>query len=476
MKRNEYDVIIIGAGIGGLTCGCYLAKAGKKVLIIEQHYKVGGYCTSFDRRSYRFDATCALGGCREDKVFGKIINDLRIYKKVEIIKASPTYHIVTPEYLIAISNDLHETKLNLRKEFPHQAKEIDKFIDFINTTNFSSLYLKLRNKTFLGILDSYFTDFRLKVFFSILVGKTGLPPTKLSALTAVVNLKEFIFDSGYYPKGGMQSFSDAFCKIILESGGSLRLRTLVKEIVTEGKKAKGVILDNGDFISSKFIVSNADATQTFLTLLNIKKLLKDFGKNITKMIPSISAFLVYLGINKNLKRNKNYCGEIWYACDDKFDDPWDEDRIKKKHFDGSIICSFPTFYDILLAPVDCESVFLGVQTPYKDGAYWDKNKVAFSDKIVERIGEIFPEILTNIQVKEIAVPQTLYKYTLCRNGSFRGWASFPSQIRPDLMPQKTPIDGLYLCGQWVTLPSGESGIPMAAYTGYKAAQSILKKE
>ncbi len=71
LKKDEYDVIIIGAGIGGLTCGCYLAKAGMKVLIVEQHSKVGGCCTSFKRKGFTFDAT--IGGLRENGILKKCI-------------------------------------------------------------------------------------------------------------------------------------------------------------------------------------------------------------------------------------------------------------------------------------------------------------------------------------------------------------------------------------------------------------------
>ncbi len=87
-KEDKYDVVIIGAGIGGLVCGCYLAKAGLKVLIVEQHYKPGGYCTSFERGGYTFDVGVHyLGSCRErDGVIYNILQDLSLLNKIKLSK------------------------------------------------------------------------------------------------------------------------------------------------------------------------------------------------------------------------------------------------------------------------------------------------------------------------------------------------------------------------------------------------------
>ena len=85
---NSYDAIIIGAGIGGLVCGCYLAKAGMKVLIAEQHFKPGGYCTSFKRKGFTFDAAAhSFGGYREGGIVNKVFSELRIEKKIQIHQA-----------------------------------------------------------------------------------------------------------------------------------------------------------------------------------------------------------------------------------------------------------------------------------------------------------------------------------------------------------------------------------------------------
>lgn len=102
-SSEEYDAIIIGAGIGGLVCGCYLAKAGMKVLICEQHHKPGGYCTSFKRKGFTFDAAAhCFGSYRKDGFVRRIFNDIGINEKVKILRYNPSDIVITPHHCCPI--------------------------------------------------------------------------------------------------------------------------------------------------------------------------------------------------------------------------------------------------------------------------------------------------------------------------------------------------------------------------------------
>lgn len=126
-SSEEYDAIIIGTGIGGLVCGCYLAKAGMKVLICEQHYKPGGYCTSFRRGPFVFDAgPHCFGSYREGGILRNILRDLQVDKKLTIIRPDPTDVLITPEYKIPFWNDLKKTINEFQLAFPEEGKKIKK--------------------------------------------------------------------------------------------------------------------------------------------------------------------------------------------------------------------------------------------------------------------------------------------------------------------------------------------------------------
>jgi phytoene dehydrogenase-like protein len=125
-NQYDYDAIIIGAGISGLVCGCYLAKAGMKVLIVEKNAKPGGYCTSFTRKGFTFDA-CAhsLGSLREGGNIASILEELGLDKKINIIRYDPSDIIIDANYRVSFWNDLKKTIYEFQKNFHQEAKKIE---------------------------------------------------------------------------------------------------------------------------------------------------------------------------------------------------------------------------------------------------------------------------------------------------------------------------------------------------------------
>ena len=263
--KKKYDVIIIGAGIGGLVCGCYLAKAGKKVLIIEKNRQPGGYCTSFQRKGFKFDACVhSLGALGKNGNITKVLKDLDIDKRIKIKRNNPSDIIISPDYKINFWNELDRVIVEFQDAFPKEAKNIKRFFDYLNESKGISS-LQLRSKTFKELLDSYFFDRKLKAIFSIfLLGNAGLPDSLISAFTAVKVYKEFMIDGGYYPEGGMQALPDLLLRKFKELGGSVLLNSLVMKIECKDKKVEGVRLSKNNYIQAKNIISNSDASYTFL--------------------------------------------------------------------------------------------------------------------------------------------------------------------------------------------------------------------
>lgn len=480
--NKEYDVIIIGAGIGGLVCGNYLAKTGMKVLIIEQHQKVGGYCTSFERKGFTFDvAAHSLGSCREDGRIGIIFKDLNLHKKVEITRAEISDLIITPDYKIAFKSDINETISDLQENFPHQEKEIKAFFKFIKDSSYASLYLRLRNKTFEDVLNEYFEDTRLKTILSVVLGNIGLPPSKASAFSSVVLYREHILDGGYYPKGGMQAFSDALAENFREYGGEIYLSRLAKKIKIKNKKVEGLVIEDGSFIRSKYVVSNCDATQTFFNLIGERSLKGDFVERLKKMTPSPSVFMVYLGINKKLKTNLERCCSLWYLPQYDIEKAYLNTFQKEtKHLNESVISTFPSifssFHDSNLAPFNSESIRLGINMSHSDDEWYDNVRFDLAEWVIKIIENIIPNLSSYITIKEIATPSTLYKYTLNTHGAMYGWASTLFQANNSMLPSSTFFDNLFLTGHWTTQLAGQGGISSVAYSGYTVAHSILLRE
>lgn len=301
-NSKTYDAVIIGAGIGGLVCGCYLAKAGLKVLICEQHNKPGGYCTSFKRQGFTFDAAPhCFGSYRENGVMRKILADIEVDKRLNVIRPDPTDVIVTSDYQIPFWNDLEKTLYEFQAIFPKESNNIRNFFDFLLDTDPKS-FSKMRSLTFQNLIDQYFKDDRLKSIISWpLLAIGGLPPSLMAAFVGAKLYSEFFFDGGYYPNGGMQALPDALAERFQEFGGDLRLSCLVKKIRVKDEKIIGVITEKDGLIFSKYVISDCDARQTFLKLLRKEKMQISFYQFLNKMVPTISNFILYLGIDNYLE-------------------------------------------------------------------------------------------------------------------------------------------------------------------------------
>ncbi len=167
-KKYEYDAIIIGAGISGLVCGCYLVKAGIKTLIIDQHSTPGGYCASFKRNGYNFDAAVHyIGGVRRGSL-AKILSELEINDTLKFNQFDPTDKIIIPNAVAYFRADPRDTIDEFKKSFPREKKQIDDFFKLMMSSNTNAVYREVMNLTFKDILDRFFTNENLKSILALI--------------------------------------------------------------------------------------------------------------------------------------------------------------------------------------------------------------------------------------------------------------------------------------------------------------------
>ncbi len=464
--NDRYDAIIIGAGIGGLVCGCYLAKAGMKVLICEQHYKPGGYCTSFKRQAFTFDAgPHCFGSYREGGIARKILRELEVDGRLSIIRPDPTDAIITPDYTLFFWNDLERTILEFQSAFHDEGDGIRNFFHSILSTD-PDFFSQLRHWTFKEMLDNFIKSATLKTILSFpLLGICGLPPWKISAFIGAKLFSEFLLDGGYYPQGGMQALPDALAGRFGDLGGELRLTTLVKSIQVKDNQVRGIILEDGHFISSKYVISNCDARLTFLDLLGKNKIEKKFAHKLKNMTPSISNFILYLGCDKkfnpSLKAGTTFCFFPHYNLD--------------RAYKATLLADLASYGGYMIrVSHDKSAIIAMIPASYKNATYWKTNKHKFLNSFVERIEKYsLPHLSEHIKCKEAATPHTLHRYTLNYRGASFGWAATPSQLAVPDLRRPSFISGLFLTGHWTTLGTGVSGV---AYVGCDTAKIILRKE
>ncbi len=464
-KEHTYDVIIIGAGISGLICGCYLAKAGIKVLVVEQHDKPGGYCTSFKRKEFLFDAAAhSFGSYREGGNFRKILTELGIDKMVKIERFDPSDTVISPDFQISFYNNTSKSISDLSNIFPKERENIINFYNFI--TNLDQVQTaKLKNKTFANLLQNFFSDNRLINSISTpILGNGGLPPSLLHAFTGTKIFLEFLIDGGYYPEGGMHSLPNAFDYFIKQHKGKIEYKSLVKKILHKNKIVTGIELENGMNFFSKYVVSACDATQTFKTLLGKNYVDNILLNKISNMIPSISTFILYIGIDKPFTGLPQTGTNIWYL-------PYYD---LERYYNSVNLCKFNEAggYMLRVSP-DKKTILAFFLAPFITKPFWEQNKKRIAQDFLNRIEKLIPDIKKHITYLDAATPYTLYRYTLNYMGANYGWAPLQSQLFDPDFRQKTFIKGLYLTGHWTTQTHG---IPGVAYLGYNTANLILKRE
>lgn len=460
-----YDAIIIGAGIGGLVCGCYLAKAGMKVLICEQHYKPGGYCTSFKRKGFTFDAAAhSFGAYRESGIVRKVFTELEINKKIKIIRFNPSDIFITPDYKITLWNDLDKTIEEFQRAFPEETDNIKEFFYFLTNPD-TNFFARMRSWTFKNLLDKYFSNEKLKAIISFpLLGNGGLPSSQMSAFIGAKLYSEFLLDGGYYPEGGMQALPDALCERFKELGGELRLSCLVKKIKVKDNKIVGAVLEKGGFIPSKIVISDCDARQTFFKLIGKKKLEQEFSRKIDNMMPSMSDFIIYLGIDGFFESLSNLGTGIWCFSHYNVDQAYkDAQKCKIEHLGGYF----------LRASHNGSTIVAIMSAPYKNRIFWKTNKYIFLEHFITKIEkDIIPDLSNHIIYKDAATPYTLYRYTLNYKGASYGWAGTPTQLAVPDIRKPSFIHGLYITSSWTTQGIGISGV---IYIAQDTAKMILRK-
>lgn len=459
-----HDAVIIGAGISGLVCGCYLAKAGLKVLIAEQHNKPGGYCTSFQRQGYAFDAAAhSFGGYRNGGIVRKVFDDLNINKNIRIIRFDPSDIIVAPDYKVSFHTDLQKTVSRIQNSFPKESGNVEAFFTFLLNPP-PGAFARMRSSTFKDLLDTYFNDNKLKTLLAFPVfGNGALPPSRMSAFIGAKIFTEFLIDGGYYPEDGMQKFSDALADRFQEYGGELHLSTPARKIRVKNGHVEGVVIDKGNFIPSWHVISCCDAMQTFLTLLGKKIIGQEFVTKIKHMIPSLSMFVLYLGMDDKFATTHSLGSNTW--CLSHYD--------TNKMYDAALHRNVKNMTEYMFRiSSDKRSILAFTNTSFRNKRYWTENKQRWIESFIAQLSPVHPKLSQHISYKDAGTPSTLYRYTLNYHGSAYGWSCTPEQLGdPDF--RKPPFaEGLYLTGHWSTQGLG---IPGVTYLGYDTAHVVMKK-
>lgn len=476
---SRYDVIIIGAGIGGLVCANLLARAGVSVLVLERHYMLGGFCSTFRRKGFLFDAAThfypLLGN--PATLTGKLLADLEI--RTEWVKMDPvdTFHFRGMGRFTVPAN-FSDYIDKLKRWFPHEASAIDGYFTELRDAYLCGLlhYFKgVQNEkaerfesfTMAAKLDQHFRDVKLKALLMADTPHWGSLPDRTSFLfDAMLRLSYFL--GNYYPKGSSQKFADDLGRAIQARGGKVLKCVAAENILVAGGAARGVRARTVSHRASEVfdfeapvIVSNADALFTYRELIGPQYCDRWLLDRIESMTPSFACFLIHLGL-KGMDPDRLAAAEGYYWS--SFE-PSDAIRNVFKVF-------VPTHFDASIAPPGSQIIITQKLIPGRIEEIKDEacHKESVMNDVMARLRTALPDIDDHIVVKMGASALTSYRFTGNYQGAMLGWEMSPQQLGTGRLPFYTPVRNVYLTGHW-TQPGG--GITPVIVSARRVAKAIL---
>ena len=497
---NTYDVVIIGSGIGGLCCGCLLSLSGKKVLVCEAHNLPGGVAHSFNKNGYKFESGPSLwNGLSDPKTKNPLGQILNLIDEKVVVKKYKSWKVLFPDEKFDLEvGDLPFRKKILELRGDISLREWDTFMDAVkplsritrklpllttspDNLNFSDIlnltrkiipeikYLPNLSKGFGKIAEKHLNDPFLKNWtnlLSFLISGMSMHDTNTAAMATLFD--EWFLPNSYleYPLGGSESIVNALVNGLKKNGGELILSSRIQEITFKAGIATGVKLNNGQSISSEFVVTNCDAWSMQDLIPNHMKSKFNFERNNFEMCKS---FLhIHLGFDATGLADLPI-HTIWVKN-------WNKDITEEQNI---AVFSIPSVLDPGMAPKG-KHVLHGYTPANEPWEIWqnlNNNSSIYRDLKENRcniflhaLREFISDIDERIEIKMLGTPLTHRKFTNTYCGSYGPAISASKSLFPGC---KTPIKNLFSCGA-STFPG--IGIPAVAASGAYATEAIIGKK
>ena len=504
----DYDVIVIGSGIGGLCSAALLSQMGKKVLVLEQHYTAGGFTHAYEREGYEWDVGVHYIGDMGRQSQGRGLFDYISGGQLKWAEMDPVYDriILGDEHFDFVAGK-ENFKDSLKLQFPDDTVAIDQYVDLVTaTTKYMAAVSQTKAlprplaKLMSLTSKNKFPDYALDSSYNVLKGLTdnekliavlcgqwgdhGCPP-KESVFLMHALIAGHYFNGGFYPVGGASKIAETIIPQIQVSGGDVLTYADVQEILVSNVRAIGVKMVDGHCLYADSIVSNAGVVNTFTKLLP-EAITDKFGyrDRVQSLATSMSHAGMYIGLRGTAEELQLPKTNLWIYLDQHHDD-----NVAALRKDPSaplplVYVSFPSAKDpdfqrrhpgrstieIVIGPCDFEQYRQWADKTWgKRGDDYEALKADLSERMLAALYKQLPHLRGKIDYSEVSTPLSTSHFCRYKQGEAYGLAHTKARFEQDWLTPKTRVQGLYLTGQDLI----SCGVVGALMAGMVTAMSVV---
>jgi len=516
--RSHYDAIVIGSGMGGMTAAAMLAKLGKEVLVLEQHYVPGGFTHAFSRKGYTWDVGVhAVGEVTHHSMTGRLLHHLTD-DRLQWASLGPVYDAFHwPDGVdIDFPDNPSDFRSNLVAAFPDEERAIDAYLLKVREVAaamkmyylarvgprrlapFTDKLVGGKAQAFLqertqDVIADLTDNPQLQAVFAAQWGYYGSVPSRSSFAMQALVVKHFLH-GGYYPVGGSENIARQLLQTVADCGGWTRIRADVDEIVLTNGRATGVRLQDGEALTAPIIVSAAGVGQTVRRMLPESVRHDGWANDVRRLPPASAHVCLYIGFKGDIREAGASSANQWfYNTWDMEDDAWDVDPDAAELPEASCLyTSFPSLKDPEYDPGDEVRHTGEVVTfvPFKAFSRWTDTdwkkrgddyeafKQRMQDKLLQQLLKNMPGLEPFVDYVELSTPLSTDHFCRPTMGSIYGLEPTPERFATRWLRPKSPIDGLYFAGSEVTtvgvLGAMMGGVLAATAVEPRAAMALLK--
>lgn len=499
----DWDVIVIGSGMGGMSTAAALSRMGHRVLLLEQAEKIGGLTQTFSRNGFTWDVGmhyCGTFG--HDQPAGKVLHWLSD-GTVEFRSFGPVYDVLhfPDELEIAVARPAEAYKMELKDHFPDNSAEIDAYFEALEAGDAAARMIAAERampepfrfahrwwnnkriqrwcgRTTGAVIAGMVSDPKLAAVLSAHWATYGSAPDVGSFGVHAMIIGHYLEGAGY-PVGGAASIAQALVPVIEGAGGSARTDAAVSDVLVENGEAIGVRTGSGAEFHAPVVVSAIGARETVMRLLPQEFRELEWAVEVAGFRPSVCHYQMFLGLEGDIARHGATRANHWFFESwDSSDGIWsDVDKDPVMSF-----VSFPTLKDAahdpgpsnrhtgeLMVWADWSPV-----APFADGGAeshpdeWAAFKEGVETRLMAIFEDRFPALVPFVVYRELGTPLATASITGHDKGGFYGIETTPRRMLSEALNARTPIPGLFLTGQDVMMP----GIAGALWGGLLGAAAV----